>query len=402
MPKYFYTATSSAGELKSGVSEARDEHELVRFLRQKGYILISARLEKPKKKIDIFSSLTGVSLKEKLFFTRNFRLMIKAGVPLPRSLEILVAQSRNKGFKKALLKIREEIIGGKRLSESLKDWPGIFSELFCNMIKVGEETGNLEGVLENLTRQIEKTYELKSKVKGALVYPVVIIVAMTGIGILMLVMVVPKLSATFDELGIELPFSTRLIISAADFIVKFWFVFPVIILVLVFLIKQALKTKEGSKTVDKLFLKAPIISPIIKETNTASTARTLGTLISSGVPIVKSLEIVSKTLDNFYFREAMAEAAKEVKKGTKLSEALEPFSEIYPHSFSEMIAIGEETGETSSILEKLADFSEAEVENLTKNLSSAIEPVIMIIIGAAVGFFAVSMIQPMYSMLGGL
>jgi len=328
--------------------------------------------------------------------------MIKAGVPLPRSLEILAAQSRNKGFKKALLKIREEIIEGKRLSESLKGWPRIFSELFCNMIEVGEETGNLEGVLENLTRQIEKTYELKSKVKGALVYPVVIVVAMTGIGILMLVMVVPKLSATFDELGIELPFTTRLIISAANFIVKFWFIFPVIILILIFLIRQTLKTKEGSKTVDKLLLKAPIISPIIKETNTASTARTLGTLISSGVPIVKSLEIVSKTLDNFYFREAMAEAAKEVKKGTKLSEALEPFSKIYPHSFSEMIAIGEETGETSSILEKLADFSEAEVENLTKNLASAIEPVIMIIIGAAVGFFAVSMIQPMYSMLGGL
>ncbi len=402
MPKYYYRATSSAGELESGFSEAENEHELARILRKKGYILISADLRKSEKKINIFSRFTKIPLKEKLFFTRNFRLMIKAGVPLPRGLEILASQSRNKSFQGALSKIREEVIKGKKLSEALKSRPGIFSELFCSMIEAGEETGKLEEVLKNLAQQMEKSYELRSKVKGALVYPAIIIVAMTGIGILMLVMVVPKLSATFEELGIELPLTTRLIISTADFMIKFWFIFPIIILVLFVLVGQIARTKKGGKTIDKILLKAPIISPIIKETNTAYTARNLGTLMSSGVPIVRSLEIVSRTLENFYFREAMTEAAKEVKKGTKLSEALEPYSKIYPHSFSEMVAIGEETGETSSILEKLADFSEAEVENLTKNLASAIEPVIMIIIGTAVGFFAVSMIQPMYSMLGGL
>ena len=285
------------------------------------------------------------------------------------------------------------------MSKALRGYPEIFSELFCSMIRVGEETGNLEEVLKNLTQQIEKTYTLRARVKGAMVYPIVIVVAMMGIGVLMLVMVVPKLAATFEELEIELPFTTRLIISSADLIIKFWFIFPVVLLVLIIFIKRNMRAEKRSKTVDKIILKLPIISPIVRETNTAQTSRTLGTLISSGVPIVKSLEVVSRTLGNFYFREAMSQAAIGVKKGIKLSDALKPYAELYPHSFAEMIAIGEETGETSDILEKLADFSEAEVENLTKNLTAAIEPVIMIIIGAAVGFFAVSMIQPMYSML---
>lgn len=402
MPRYFYRATSPTGESESGVLEAKDEYELARLLRRKGHILVSATEEKPKKKIKILLNLGKVPIKEKLFFTRNFKLMIKTGVPLPKALEILSSQSRNKRFKKILLEVREEIIKGRKLSEILRDWPGVFSELFCSMIRVGEETGKLEEVLESLTKQIERTYELKSRVQGALVYPAIIIVAMVGIGILMLIVVVPPLAETFEELGVELPLTTQLVISAADFMIKFWFIFPIIALILFFLARQFLKTKKGDKLVDGLLLKIPIISPIIKETNTAYTARTLSTLISSGVPIIKSLEVVSRTLNNFYFREAMIVSAEGVRKGSKLSEALEPFSKIYPLSFSEMIAVGEETGETSSILEKLADFSEAEVERLTKNLASAIEPVIMIIIGTGVGFFAVSMIQPMYSMLGGL
>ena len=402
MPRYFYTATSLKGEPKTGTSEAKNERELARSLRKEGYILVSASLEKSKKKIKIFQNLIGVSLKEKLFFTRNLRLMIKTGISLPKSLNILSLQTENKKFKEALIKIREEIIKGKKLSESLKDYPGIFSELFCNMIETGEETGNLEEVLENLARQMERTYELKSRIKGAMIYPAVIIVAMIGIGVLMLVMVVPQLAQTFEELGIELPFTTRLVLFAADIMIKFWFLFAAISLILFFLIRRSLKAKGKSKIIDKLLLKIPIVSLIIRKTNIAYTARTLSALISSGVPIVRSLEIVSTTLDNFYFKEAMISSANEVKKGIKLSEALKSFSDVYPISFSEMIAIGEETGETSNILEKIADFSESEVENLTRNLSSVIEPAIMIVVGTAIGFFAVSMIQPMYSMLGSI
>jgi type IV pilus assembly protein PilC len=402
MPKYFYTATSLEGESKTGSIEVQDEKDLAKNLRRQGYILVSASQEKPKSKIDILSSIRGVPLKEKLFFTRNFRLMIKAGVPLPKALGMLSSQTNNTKMKKVLLDIKEEVVKGKKLSEALEERPDVFSDLFCNMIKVGEETGNLQEVLKNLNGQMEKTYTLKSRVKGALIYPAVIIVAMLGIGILMLVMVVPRLSQTFDDLGIELPFTTQLIIKGADFMINFWYLFVFLVVVLVIVARVAMKTKGGGKFIDKISLKIPVVSSIVRGSNTAYTARTLSSLINSGVPIVKSLRIVSKTLDNCFFREAMVEAAKRVKKGTKLSEAVAPYEALYPFSFSEMIAVGEETGETAEILEKLADFSESEVENLTKNLTSVIEPVIMIVIGAAVGFFAVSMIQPMYSMLGGI
>ncbi len=402
MPRYSYTATSQTGEIEKGVSEAANEHELAKILREKGYILISATEQKAKKKIELSFSFRRVSLKEKLFFTRNFALMVRTGVPLPRALAVLASQTKNNRFKRALLDIREEVIRGKALSESMKRWPDIFPEIFWNMVKIGEESGNLEQVLENLSYQMERTYELKERVKGALIYPAVIIIAMVGIGILMLIMVVPKLSQTFNELGIELPFTTRLVIYSANFITKFWYLFLIIVIGIVFLIKQILKTKKGSKFFDGLVLKIPIVSSIVKGTNTAYTARTLSALINSGVPIVKSLEIISHALGNWYFKKAISESAQKVKKGTKLSETLRSYSDIFPYSFAEMIAVGEETGETSDILEDLADFAESEVENLTKNLSSAIEPVIMIIIGAAVGFFAVSMIQPIYSMLQSL
>jgi len=402
MPRYSYTATSQTGEIEKGVSEAANEHELAKILREKGYILISATEQKAKKKIELSFSFRRVSLKEKLFFTRNFALMVRTGVPLPRALAVLASQTKNNRFKRALLDIREEVIRGKALSESMKRWPDIFPEIFWNMVKIGEESGNLEQVLENLSYQMERTYELKERVKSALIYPAVIIIAMVGIGILMLIMVVPKLSQTFNELGIELPFTTRLVIYSANFIAKFWYLFLIIVIGIVFLIKQILKTKKGSKFFDGLVLKIPIVSSIVKGTNTAYTARTLSALINSGVPIVKSLEIISHALGNWYFKKAISESAQKVKKGTKLSETLRSYSDIFPYSFAEMIAVGEETGETSDILEDLADFAESEVENLTKNLSSAIEPVIMIIIGAAVGFFAVSMIQPIYSMLQSL
>jgi len=296
----------------------------------------------------------------------------------------------------------EGMKAGQETEECMKDWPDVFPEIFWNMIRIGEESGNLEEVLHNLSRQMEKTYELREKVKGALIYPAVIIVAMAGIGVLMLVMVVPKLAQTFEELGIELPLTTRLVIYSAQFISHFWYIFLAVLVVIGFLLRQTLKTEKGSKFFDKIMLKIPIVSSIIKGTNTAYTARTLSSLINAGVPIVKSLEIISRTLTNYYFREAISASAKEVRKGTKLSEALRPYSKIYPYSFAEMIAVGEETGETADVLEKLAEFSEAEVENLTRNLASAIEPVIMIFIGIAVGFFAVSMIQPMYSMLQSL
>ncbi len=406
MPEYFYTAKSFKGEAKSGILSAKDKSELARILHQEGYFLISASLEETKiKKRKLSLSipfLGGVSLAEKMFFTRNLEVMVGAGISLPRAIIVLNSQSKSKKFKTALLDISEEITRGKNFSDSLKKYPNIFSELFQNMVKVGEETGTLEEALKTLTQQMEKEHELRSKIKGAMIYPAVIICAMIGIGILMLIMVVPNLAKTFEELNIELPFTTKLVISLGTFLAQKWFFAIMIVIVFFFFLRLILKTKTGKRAIDKLVLKIPIISSIVKKTNSAYTARSLGSLFSSGVPIARALEVVSRALGNIYFQEAISDAAEKVRKGIKLSEALRPYENIYPTIVIQMIEVGEETGETSDILKRLADFFEEEVSNSTKNLSAVIEPVLMLIIGAMIGFFAVSMIQPMYSMLGAI
>ncbi|MDI6592010.1 MAG: type II secretion system F family protein [Patescibacteria group bacterium] len=404
MPNYFYLAKSLKGEEKSGEMEAKDERELARILRGTGYILIRAEpLRKElKKKFEISLPFGGVSLTEKIMFTRNLRVMMSAGIPLPRTLETLAGLTKSKKLKKALLNIKEKIQKGERFSESLAFHPTIFSELFTNVIKVGEESGTLEEVLKILTRQMEREHELRSKLIGALIYPAVIILAMLGVGFLMLVKVVPKLAETFRELNIELPLTTQLVINLGTFLAKFWYLLPLIIVIFLILLRMALRTKPGKRLLDALFLKIPIISSLVIKINSAAMVRTLSSLISAGVPIVRSLEIISGSMGNIYYQESMKEAADKVKKGAKLSETLERYSHIYPTLVNQMLGVGEETGQTAEILEKLADFYEEEVTNATKALTSIIEPVIMLIIGAAVGFFAISMIQPMYSMLGAI
>lgn len=410
MPKYSYTAKSFKGEKKSGTLEAKDELHLAKLLHQEGYVLISADEEGAKRTPHHFFKkwwgaipfLGRVSLTEKMMFTRNLQVMVAAGLSLPRALKILGAQTKSAKLKKALSEIVDEIVKGRSFSEALGQHPDIFSELFQNMVKVAEESGTLEEVLKTLTRQMEREHELRTKVKGAMTYPAVIIAAMIGIGILMLIMVVPKLSETFEELGIDLPPTTKFVIATGNFLAQFWYLIPLIILALVVLVKILLSLKAGKKMMDTLFLKLPIISPIVRKTNAAYTVRTLSSLIASGVPIVSSLEIISRALSNVYFKQAVAEAAERVRKGADLSEALKPYQNIYPSLVVQMLEVGEETGQTPDILAKLADFFEEAVTNTTKNLASVIEPVLMLIIGAAVGFFAVSMIQPMYSMLGSL
>ncbi|HDZ54300.1 MAG TPA: type II secretion system F family protein [Candidatus Nealsonbacteria bacterium] len=407
MPQYFYTAKSFKGEIETGTLEAGTKKELSKILHQEGYVLIRAEAEleiKDKKnKFEISLSFFGkVSLTEKMMFTRNLRVMVSAGVSLPRSLSILSTQSKNPKFKKALAEILEAVNKGKSLSESLKKYPEIFSELFVSMIKAGEESGTLENVLKNLAYQMEKEHDLRSKIIGAMVYPAVIIFAMVGIGVLMLIMVIPKLAETFRELEIDLPLTTRFVIGLGEFLATKWYLFLIIVFVLFFLLKNALKTKRGKKILDSITLKIPIISPIIKKTNSAQTLRTLSSLIVSGIPLVRALRIVSGSLGNIYFKEAMISAIEKIQKGEKLSLALTPYQDLYPPMVIQMIEIGEETGQTSEILAKLADFYEEEVTNHTKNLSAIMEPLLMLLVGGAVGFFAISMIQPMYSMLGAI
>ncbi len=401
MPTYDYVAKSKNGEEREGTKYAENKMELARSLRKENLTLISAESkEKQKDRFSFDFSLFGVSLSDKLMFTRNLKVMIGAGMPLPRTLRVIASQVESKKLKKAIEEMAQRIIKGDEFSEALKD-TNIFSDLYSSMIEVGEETGNLETVLENLAFHMKRTHDMKSKVKGALIYPAVIIAAMVGIGILMLVMVVPQLAQTFKELELELPATTRFVIFLGNFLSNNFLWIILFFIALIFSFRWAVKTDFGKKIFDAFVLKIPIVSPIITKTNSASMVRTLGILTSSGVPIVRSLDIISGSLSNFYFSEAIKESAEDVKKGANLSESLAPH-QVYPSLVIQILKVGEETGETSEVLDKLADFYESEVTRNTKNLASVVEPILMLLIGGVVGFFAVSMIQPMYSMIGAL
>ena len=331
MPAYSYLAKTLKGETKTGILEAKNEHQLSQILHQQGYILISAepvqKTRKSKIKWD-FLFLGRVSLKEKMLFTRNLQVMISAGVALPRAIKTLAFQTENRKFRQTLLDIKKQLIKGKDFSDCLKEHKDVFSDLFINMVKVGEESGTLEESLKNLAFQMEKEHQLRTRIKGAMMYPLVIISAMLGIGMLMLTMVVPKLAKTFEEFNMELPFTTKLVIALGTFLVEKWYLLLLIIISFFLLWSLIPKTKKGARIIDGLLLKLPIISPIIKKTNSSHLTRTLSCLIKSGVPIVRSLEIASHSLGNFYFREAISKAAQKVKKGNKLSDVLSPYQNL--------------------------------------------------------------------------
>ncbi len=404
MPRFFYTAKSEEGKTKTGVLTAENTRQLAQKLKKEGLVLIEASAGKEeKKKFKISIPFLGrVTEREKIMMTRNLQVMIASGLPLSRALDILAGQTKNKKFEKVLMDVKEEIKKGENFSGALKKYPKVFPELFQSMIEVGEESGTLEEVLKTLALQMEKENELKAKIKGAMIYPSVIIATMIGIAILMLVLVVPQLKSMFEQLDVELPRSTQIVMSLGSFLTDQWYLVLISLFVAIIVFWRIAKTKPGKKTIDIVLLKIPVVSSIIKKKNSASTIRTLSSLLSSGVTMIKSLRIISDTLSNFYFREALKEATEKVKKGASLSECLKPYEDIYPLGVVEMIKVGEETGQTSEILSKLSDFYEDEIDRATKNLVSVLEPVLMLFIGATVGLFAISMIEPMYSMLGGI
>ena len=409
MPRYSYKAKNLKGEEETGVLEAKNSSNLAKILHQKGYFLLSAEEESKEEKkkfnigkLNIFSKFSKISLSEKLFFTRNLEVMIRTGVPLPRAFEILSGLTKTKKFKTALKKISGEIVKGKSISVSVGYFPEIFPKIYQETLKVGEETGKLGESLDTLARQMEREHGLKSQITTAMVYPMVVLSTAFLIGILMFVFAVPKMKTAFEELNVKLPFTTRAILSFADFLTKKWPITILILIVLVFFLFLVLRGKKGGKIKSKIVLKIPLISKISREMNSALTLRTMSSLLSAGVPIVLALEVASGSLKNFYFREALKNAAKVVEKGKKLSEALEPYQNLFLPMVLEMIKVGEETGETPKVLEKLADYYEEEVTSTTQKLSSVIEPILIIIVGAVVGFFAISMMQPMFSIMGGV
>ncbi|MFA5348842.1 MAG: type II secretion system F family protein [Candidatus Paceibacterota bacterium] len=403
MPRYKYTAKTKDGNDESGEMNVKNERELALNLKDQGLILISAKEKSDKKPASIsLPFVNRIPLTEKLMMTRNMQVMIAAGISLPRCIKTLSLQTKSKAFKKALNKIEEDILKGDSFSQAIKKHPKIFSNLFCSMIKVGEQTGGLDNALEVLSFHLERTHKLRAKIKGALMYPIIVVGAMLLIGAVMLVKVVPQLSSALATLNVELPKLTKIVMGLGDFFAHKWYVLAGAMIIISVFLTFLSKKEKGKRIIHIVLLKIPFVKNLIKKINTAYASRTLGSLIKGGVPIVEALEISADSLGNYFYSQSLKFAAQEVKKGKKISESIEKFPHLYPPLFVQMIQVGEETGKTSDILSRLSDFLEEEVTNITQNLSSVIEPVLLLLIGGVIAFFAVSMMQPIYSMMGSL
>lgn len=400
--KFKYKAQNSQGEYVQDIAEARDSFELAKILKEKDLSMISAKPIDNGKLARMIQSITNfgtVSTNEKILFGKNLSSMLEAGLPLSRAIEVIGRQSRNKKYKFVMNNLNDSIKSGDTLSGAMAKFPSVFSKLFISMVRAGEESGDLVGALGVVSSQMEKTNDLKKKIKGAMIYPGVIITAMTGIGIFMLVFIVPTLTKTFVELNVELPKSTQFIIDVSDaFRENTFFLISLLILFFVLLI-AGFKTSRGKRIMDWVFLHMPLVSGLVKETNSARTARTLSSLIKSGVPYISAVDITQEVIQNSYYKAVLKKAGKNVELGLPVAKIFEENQKLYPVFVSEMIAVGEETGELGQMLMKVAAYYENEVEAKTKNMSTIVEPFLMIVVGAAVGFFALSMISPMYSLV---
>lgn len=404
--KVLYAAKNYSGETKSGEMEVKNERDLANQLRADGFILTSFKAieddDRGKIKIKILDRIFGISLKDKLMFTRNLSVMISSGLPLSRAIKNIEAQTKNKRFAAVLESIFIDIQAGATFAEGLAKFPAIFNELFVNMIKVGEASGNLEEILEILAIQLEKEHDLVSKIRGAMIYPAVILIAMIGVAVVMLTYILPKLTSVFKDMSVELPKTTQFVIFLSDSLVHHSVSIAISAAVIFIFFFIFLKTISGKKVISFVTIHTPIIKNMTIKINCARFARIYSSLLKSGVSVVEGLRIISNTLTNYYYKKAISNAIEQVQKGISLSKITEENSNIFPVLVTQMIQVGEETGRTEGVLMKLAEFYEEEISRITKNMSSIIEPFLMIIIGTAVGFFAVSMLQPMYSIMDNI
>lgn len=399
MAEFKYTAKSREGQLVTGTVESASRDAVGQSLRSQG-LLPTSIVKKRDKSINFqsFQRIFGsVSLLEKLTFIKNLAVTIKAGLPVSKALTVLARQMPNKYFSEVIGVLAHSVETGKTLSESMAMFPKIFSALTVNMTKVGESSGELDKTLEYLSTQIARDYNLIRRTRGALIYPAVVMFALVVIGYLMFTFVLPKLTSTFNEFDVQLPVLTVIIIAVVDIFAKYSYLVLIFFISLVAAFWLWYRTKPGRSAVHRLHLHLPIVGKIIKKINMARFTIVFSGLLRSGMPIVEALRITGETLSNVHYRAAIIESAEKVKVGVDLVTSLDEHPELFSTMVTQMIQVGEESGTMETVLDEVAKFYETEIDDTVKNLSSIIEPVLVIIIGGLVGILAVGLILPIYN-----
>ncbi len=403
MPVFTYTGETKEGEKVTNTVTAADRFEVYTLAREQGHSVASIEstskfsLGKFFNMEQINYHLSRVKQDELVMVTRNLGSMLTAGLTVSRALSVIQRQTKNPKLMRVMKDLIEHINKGGQFNEALQQYPKVFDDLYVSMIRAGEESGNLAESLKTLALQMERSSNLKKKIKGAMMYPSIVITVMVIIGILMMIYVMPQITGVFKSAGQDLPASTRFMIALSEFLVEYTVLAIGGLIGGVMGFMYLLRTKWGKIATSWLVVRLPVIGNMAKEANAARTARTLSSLLNSGVDVIQSIEITEDVLQNVFYKKVLREARNRVEKGTSLSETFIERSDLYPILVGEMILVGEETGQIAGMLGELAIYYEAEVERKTKDLSTIIEPLLMVVIGGGVGFFALALIAPIYS-----
>jgi type IV pilus assembly protein PilC len=408
MPVFTYIGEDQEGKKITQNVTADDRYAVYDIARRDGHRITSIEEESTSnfkkfwnvERLNIM--LSRVKADELVMITRNLGSMLTAGLTVTRALSVIERQSKNPKTKGVIKRVVERINNGEQFFESLKEFPEVFSDLYVAMIKSGEESGNLADSLHTLSIQMERSSNLTKKIKGAMIYPAIVISVMVVIGVLMMIYVMPKITGVFKSMDIELPATTKFLIGTSDFFAEHTLITLAIMIGSIVSVVYFFRSKIGKTVSSWAVVRLPVVGEMAKETNSARTARTLSSLLNSGVDVIQAIEITEEVVQNVFYKKILKEARLRVEKGTPLSEVFVENANLYPILVGEMIMVGEETGQISGMLGELAIFYENEVERKTKDLSTIIEPLLMVVIGVGVGFFALAMIAPIYSISDGL
>lgn len=403
MPLYSYKARASGGNPVAGVVEANDQRTAVDQLRQQRMVVLEITEKEPSlldtiKKLPLFKP--SIPAKEIVLFSRQLSTLVSAGVALVSGLNILSEQIQFKPFKSIVMKVKEDIESGQPIAEALKKHPDAFTDLYVAMVRAGELGGILDVILERLSAYLEAAEALRLKVKGAMMYPIVVSSIAALVTVFLLVGVIPTFKEIFSSFGAELPLPTRIVIGLSEALQHQWYVFIGVPVIAFFLFKKWLKTESGRKIFDTRILQLPLFGVMLRKVAVAKFTRTLGTLVKSGVPILQAMETVAQTAGNKVIEAAIMDARESIREGERIAEPLKR-SGVFPPMVIQMISVGEETGNMDIMLHKIADFYDQEVEQSIKGLTSMIEPIVIVFMGILIGGIVIAMFVPMFE-LGNL
>jgi len=396
MAFFKYVAKNKFGENIKGKAEARDIKQAAALLTSRGLLVIKLDPITQDSFAFLKSMTGGIKFDDIVSLTRQLSTMITAGLPLASALNILVRDGKVE-VTRLMAVILQDVEGGHSFADALSKHKKVFSRLYIQLVKAGETGGVLDTVLERLADNMEKEKEFKAKTKGALIYPVIVMIAMVVVAVIMMIFVIPKLTEMYRDFGSELPFLTRALIGVSDAMVKYWYILAAVVGGIVFAFKSYAKTKEGRYKIDEMLLKLPIFGELKKKVILTDFARTLALLLGAGISLLEAIAIVTESVENIVYRSALEEVSKQVEKGSSLSESLSHY-DMFPVILHQMMSVGEETGKLDEVLKKLSVYFEQESEHAIKNMTTAIEPMIMIVLGLGVGAMVIAIIMPIYNL----